>query len=288
MTFEHSTLGAAYRELRKRRGLAIKQVRGDLDASAVSHFERDSADIRMTNLVALLAPTGMPVDEFTQLLPAATSSVAATMRQLSAAYDRGDATAIAAMLSNYADAQPATPPRYLIRLIVASCYAELAQQPTQLAAADAEFVSDYLMQDGRWFGLEYIAFGNLAYSLPPQTNTRLLAKMLREYRAFHLSSYTPLFTAAVYNLAVNQLEAGDYAETRRLLAAAEPDITDSSDLYRRIHFAFLRLLTPWLESRQAQDAAALNQFLTVTALIDPTLATKFRTWQTQLVARHNG
>ncbi|WP_461224947.1 helix-turn-helix domain-containing protein [Lacticaseibacillus suihuaensis] len=281
MIFEHPTLGAAYRELRQRRGLAIKQVRGDLDASAVSHFERDSADIRVTNLVALLASTGMPVDEFTQLLPAANTSVAATLRQLSAAYDRGDTTAIATMLSNYADALPATPPRYLIRLIVASYYAELAPSA-------AEFVSDYLMQDGRWFGLEYIAFGNLAYSLPPQTNARLLAKMLREYHAFHLPSYTPLFTAAVYNLAVNQLEAGDYAETRRLLAAVEPDSTDSSDLYLRIHFAFLRLLTPWLESRQTQDAAALTQFLTVTALIDPTLATKFRAWQTQLAARRDG
>lgn len=286
MAFTTPTLGAAYHAVRTRRGLAIKQVRGQLDASAVSHFERDNTDIRMTNLMALLQPTGMSMAEFAQLIQTPTPSVEAIMQKISHAYDNLDWTTLKQLLATYSDATSEDSVRYLIRLILASCVAELKNEQTQLSPTDDSFVENYLMQDGSWYGLEYIAFCNLAYSLSPETNNRVLKRMLSEYQGFHLPEYSRYFTAALYNLAVNRIEAHDFDGTRQMLRAISAVSDTNRDfLYLNHHLAFLRLLLPQLEHPTLATTAALNQFLNVTSLIDATLAAKFRGWFKQLTVQ---
>ena len=60
--------GQTFKHIRTRRGLTIEDVKSDLHQSAVSHFERHNQDIRLLNLIHILAPTFTSLSEFVSLL----------------------------------------------------------------------------------------------------------------------------------------------------------------------------------------------------------------------------
>lgn len=62
--------GQIFHEIRVRRCLTIDQVRGGLDASTVSRFERGLAMIFTANLIALLHSAGMSGTEFFNIVGA--------------------------------------------------------------------------------------------------------------------------------------------------------------------------------------------------------------------------
>lgn len=276
-------IGEVYREIRLRRGLAIKQVKQRLDSSAVSHFERDNSDIRVSNLMMLLRPTLMDVDEFTQLIEPKGEILAPLFSKISDCYDRTDVDGLRTLLAEFSGATQDNAPSYLVSLVIKSYLAELERTDPRLSASDAEFVEAYLLKDGRWFGFEYIVFANLSYGLSSHLNNRLLSKMIREYESFHLSHYTDFFMQTFYNLSVLFLERGDYQNAENAVKLVDGTPTSSRFLYIKHHVAFLKLVLAWLKH---QDDIAIRQqiqqFTAVTKTIDADLYQKNLAWLASL------
>ena len=149
----------------------------------------------------------------------------------------------------------------------------------QLSTSNVEFVEDYLMKDGRWFGLEYIVFANLSHGLPFKTNERLLKKMISEYNSFHIHEYTDLFIQTFYNLSIMFLENGELEEAEKAIDLVTSTKISSRILYIRHHVAFLKLALMWLKNAyNSEIKEQIRQFILVTKMIDSNLYKKNLNW----------
>lgn len=264
--------GELFRTIRNRRGLTIRQVHGNLHKTAVSHFENNGSDIRMTNLMTILKPTYTMPQEFFELIGHTNNRLRALSIKISNAYQQMDTATLTQLADRYANAKKDNPPRYLLKLVIKSFLSDLKHQQPVFSNEEEDYLQDYLLKAGPWFFFEYYVYSNVCFSLSKRVNDRLVQQMIRQYDTFHLSSYDELFFGAFYNLSTKYLQRGDYQEALSMLNLVNMDKLKANVLYMRHHIAFVRLATAILSNKGAKQAREeLSLLLKGTKIIDPTL-----------------
>lgn len=107
-------IGQVFKEIRARRGLAIEDVKSDLHQSTVSHFERNNQDIRLLNLIQILAPTLTSLDEFVSILDVKTDLLKQTMNKIQTFYDGLDTDSLMNLLQTVKQDWPENRPKRVI------------------------------------------------------------------------------------------------------------------------------------------------------------------------------
>lgn len=271
--------GAIYHEVRRRRDLRIKEVKGDLHQSTISHLEHDQSDMTLRTMVKILRPTFMSAEEFCRLIDNGSETSTAIFKQIAHYYDSTDLAGLYDLLASYKEQNILTTPNKMVILMIQSCIDELSQHETLFSKGDCDFVQDYLLRPGRWFSFEYIVFANLAFSMPAKINLRISKKMFHAYQQFHLPSYDELIVNALYNLSISFLEQDDPSSAIQFLSFLDLKKLDHHVLYMRHHVTFLKLIIQFkLNPLDVKNANELRTFLEATKLIDDVLFEKNIDW----------
>lgn len=272
-------VGPLYQEVRTRRDLPIKTVRQRLTSSAISHFERDNNDVRLSNLIILLKPTYMEIGEFTQLVDSSVGQLKKIFGEIAKYYDALDSYGMRQICARYANVTMEDTPKYLIKLITSSCLGEIEHRPQIFTEEDSEFVQSYLLEPGRWFKFEYIVFANSLSALSDNANMRIFKRMVDEYSQFHLREYDDLFAKAIFNLSVIALEKRQFESVHSLISVIEKESLPAQELYIRHHITFIGLVLNVMEQpNKPEYRSKLSRFLETTRMIDAGLYEKNVDW----------
>lgn len=275
-------IGQVFKEIRARRGLAIEDVKSDLHQSTVSHFERNNQDIRLLNLIQILAPTLTSLDEFVSILDVKTDLLKQTMNKIQTFYDGLDTDSLMNLLQTVKQDWPENRPKRVIMLIIQSYIKELNNEDPSLSEEDALFIEDYLLADGEWYQLEYVTFANLTNALPFRTNIRIMKCMFAKHDHFHLVEYTDLLIGALYNLSVDVLHQQDRPTSiTSLLQLLDTYQSNTGSLYLQQHIIIFKYLFNIINGNNSYKAK-LEILLQATKLINSNLYEKYLDWITRL------
>lgn len=270
--------GQTFKHIRIRRGLTIEDVKSDLHQSAVFHFERHNQDIRLLNLIHILAPTFTSLSEFVSLLGVKADPLKNTMRQIQKLYDNRDVAALKKLLTKIKRTSPLNPPTKLITLVIRSYIKELNDESTLLDESDILFIEEYLLAEGKWYRFEYVVFANLARSLPFSLNLKIVKRMLAKYEAFHLPEYTELLVGALYHLSIDALRQKNHQESvTAVLRLLETYQADMESLKLQQHVTVLRYLFMIVNGDKSAQPK-LETLLQATKLVSPKLYAKYLDW----------
>lgn len=271
--------GSIYHEVRRRRELRIKEVRGNLHQSTISHLEHDTGDMTLNTMMKILKPTFMSAEEFCQLIDEQSESPTFIFKKIARYYDEMNVAGLKQLVTVYKRDKLLTTPNRLVLLTIQSCIDELSEKKHLLSQDDCDFVQGYLLHPGRWFSFEYIVFANLSFSMPAKINLRVSKKMVRAYEQFHLPSYDSLLVNVLYNLSTSFLDQEDPKLSARFLNFLDLDKLNHNNLYMRHHITFLELVIRFQTNPlDKANVEKLKVFLEATRLIDETLFKKNIDW----------
>lgn len=275
--------GELFRAIRHRRRLTIKQVYGVLHKTAVSHFENNGSDIRVTNLMTILKPTFTEPQEFFELLDQTNNRLRSLSIQINEAYQNMDVDQLEKLWLRFANASKEDPPQYLIKLVIENFLKDIRREKKPFSVEAEDFIQEYLLASGPWFFFEYYVYANLCYSLSKKANDRLVRHMLKEYSHFHLESYSELFFTAFYNLSTMYLQHSDYQAALAMIHLVDVDQLKANVLYMRHHIIFIELATSLLTQQDVpQTQEKLRLLLKTTKMVDPALYDLNIEWLTSL------
>ena len=174
-------------------------------------------------------------------------------------------------LANYDETKPSEFPKYMLKLIIVSCIANIRKQNPVFSIEDEECIQQYLLADGAWYHFEYLVYSNLCHSLSNRVNDRLLRHMLKKYREFHLPSYDEAFFGAFYNISARYLQDADYKRASAMLNMVKEFPVKHTALYLRHHVTFVRLVVSIFEDQNQAAKTNLTLLLRATEMIDQSL-----------------
>ena len=112
--------GSIYHEVRRRRELRIKEVRGNLHQSTISHLEHDTGDMTLNTMMKILKPTFMSAEEFCQLIDEQSESPTFIFKKIARYYDEMNVAGLKQLVTVYKRDKLLTTPNRLVLLTIQS------------------------------------------------------------------------------------------------------------------------------------------------------------------------
>ncbi|GEK06191.1 helix-turn-helix domain-containing protein [Schleiferilactobacillus harbinensis] len=271
--------GLKFHEIRVRRRLTIEQVRGGLEASTVSRFERGQTMLSTTNLIALLHAAGMSATEFFNIVGAIRpTAIERLMDEVQLANRRQDAAILVRAMHYLLGNTEGTLPAQILALVVNSDITRIKVPDYHFSGADQDQIEDYLKEQPAWFKLEYFIFNQAIPSLTPEMNDRLYRDMVRSYAAIQLPEYTELVGSSLAKLAVVWLLNGDWNKTYQMINDAKQFIVGSGNVLITYRAQLIELAANYLDSRDEKYLAEVKSMLAFFRTVDAEIYQADRNW----------
>ncbi|QFR24374.1 helix-turn-helix domain-containing protein [Schleiferilactobacillus harbinensis] len=264
--------GQIFHEIRVRRCLTIDQVRGGLDASTVSRFERGLAMISTANLIALLHSAGMSGTEFFNIVGALQPTVIERlMDDIQLADRRADRPALQEAVQVLKKNTEGSIPAQILVMVVNGAITRITVPAYQFAATDQDRIADYLTEEPTWFKLEYFIFNQAVPSLSAALNLRLYRNMMRSFAANRLLDYTGLVGSSLAKLAVVWLRQEDWNTTYRMIHDAKQYLAGANSVLITYRAQLIKLAANYLDARDGDYLLAIKTKLAFFQTVDPAI-----------------